>query len=134
MAPKITRFSLSLALVSVCLMALITQGVANGGQATSAKSKTAPEMATATGCVQKGVETGGYFLTADDGKVWELSSRTVKLDKHVGHKVTVSGTEVHRSKTAEAKMETHEKQEAAGKAYADLQVTSLKMVSESCGG
>jgi hypothetical protein len=137
MAPKIVRLSLSLAtclLVSFCLLALTTPGVAAGQGTSTAKSKTAHQTASLTGCLQKGVEAGGFFLTTEDGKVWELSSGTVRFDKHVGHKVTVAGNEVQKSKTAEAKMESNEKKEADGKAYGDLHVTRLTMVSESCGG
>src|SRR5215470_5735627 len=40
-----------------------------------------------TGCLQKGDEPGGFTLTGDDGKVWELtSSSDVNLADHVGHK------------------------------------------------
>jgi Protein of unknown function (DUF5818) len=85
-----------------------------------------------TGCLQKGGEEGGYILAGDDGSTWELSGKTVKLDEHVGHKVKVSGTHVHESKAHEATMEANEKKESGGKEYADLKVTHLKMVSESC--
>ena len=85
---------------------------------------------TVTGCLQKGVEAGGFFIAGEDGTVWELSG---KVDAtHVGHKVTVSGHVLHRSKTQEAKFSDSEKQESNGKPYADFQVTSLKMVSDSC--
>jgi len=83
-----------------------------------------------TGCLQKGVEPGGFFIASEDGKVWELSG---KVDAaHVGHKVTVKGHVLHRSKTEEAKFADNEKQEANGKPVADFQVTSLKMISDSC--
>jgi len=80
--------------------------------------------------LQKGTEPGGFFIVGEDGKMWELGG---KVDAtHVGHKVTVEGHVQHRSKTEEAKMADSEKQEAGGKPYADFQVTSLKMVSDSC--
>jgi Protein of unknown function (DUF5818) len=83
-----------------------------------------------TGCLQKGVESGGYFIAGEDGTTWELSG---KIDAtHVGHKVTVSGHVRHRSKAEEAKITEHEKQEANSKPYEDLQVASVKMVSDSC--
>jgi len=83
-----------------------------------------------TGCLQKGVEPGGFTITGEDGTVWEL---TGKVDAaHVGHKVTVSGHSVQKSKTDEAKLADDEKQEANGKPYADFRVSSLKMISESC--
>ncbi|MGO9085566.1 MAG: hypothetical protein ACLQBK_10090 [Candidatus Sulfotelmatobacter sp.] len=83
-----------------------------------------------TGCLQKGVEPGGFFLLGEDGTMWELSG---KVDAtHVGHKITVTGHVLHRSAADEAKFSDHEKQESKGKPYADFQVTGLKMVSDSC--
>ena len=83
-----------------------------------------------TGCLQKGIEPGGFFIAGEDGTVWELSGKVEAA--HVGHKVTVKGHVLHRSKAEEAKFADYEKQEAKGKPYADFQVTSLKMVSDSC--
>lgn len=82
-----------------------------------------------TGCLQKGVEAGGFFILGED-RMWELSG---KVDaKHVGHTVTVTGHVLHKAEVKEAKFADSEKQEANGKPYADFQVTSLKMVSDSC--
>jgi hypothetical protein len=36
-----------------------------------------------TGCLQKGDEPGEFSITGDDGKTWDLRSRTVKLSEHV---------------------------------------------------
>jgi hypothetical protein len=83
-----------------------------------------------TGCLQKGVEPGGFTIVGEDGTVWELSG---KVDAaHVGHKVTVKGQVLHRSTADEAKFADNEKQEAKGKPYSDFQVSSLKMLSDSC--
>jgi hypothetical protein len=83
-----------------------------------------------TGCLQKGIEPGGFFILGEDGTMWELSG---KVDAaHAGHKVTVNGHVLHRSAAEEAKFADNEKQESKGKPYADFQVTSLKMVSDSC--
>ena len=98
-------------------------------QESMSKEKTSKPHSV-TGCLQKGVESGGFFIVGEDGKMWELSG---KVDAtHVGHKVTVEGHVEHRSKAAEAKVADSEKQEAAGKPYADFEVTSLKMISDSC--
>jgi hypothetical protein len=119
--------------MSVVAIGLQTvKSAAQDQQTQPATKKPARQSLTVTGCLQKGVEPGGYFITADDGKVWELSSRAVKLDEQVGHKVSLTGYQVHRSKAAEEKMEKSEKAEAAGKEYADMRVTSLNMISESC--
>lgn len=89
---------------------------------------------TITGCLQKGVESnGGFFLISTQGKHWELYPDSgVSLAEHVGHKVTVTGTVAHRSAEQEKVSQPSEKQEMQGKKHADLQVTGLKMVSESC--
>jgi hypothetical protein len=83
-----------------------------------------------TGCLQKGIEPGGFFILGEGGTMWELSGEVDVA--HVGHKVTVNGHVLHRSAAEEAKFADYEKQEAKGKPYADFQVASLKMVSESC--
>ena len=122
---RITRFVLYMApvlFVSVLLVGLGTsKSAAQGG-----------ESLCVTGCLQKGVESGGYFINADDGKVWELSSKSVKLGEHVGHKVTLTGSQVHHSQAFEKKMAKSETSEASGKEFADMHVTGLKMVSDTC--
>ena len=95
-------------------------------QAQDSTSKTT----AVTGCLAKGVESGGYYIAAADGKFWELSG---KIDAtHVGHKVTVQGHVLHRTPAEEAKYADHEKQEANGKPVADFEVSSVKMISDSC--
>jgi hypothetical protein len=119
--------------VSFCLLALSTPGGAAQDQgAAMAKTKAAHETLSVTGCLQKGKEPTGFFITGEDGKNWELFSRKVKLDEHVGHKVTLTGYKVNKSKSTEATKAPSEKAEAAGKEYADMNVKSLTMVSETC--
>jgi hypothetical protein len=89
-----------------------------------------------TGCLQKGDEPCEFSITGDDGKTWDLRSRTVKLSEHVGHKVTVTGVRHHETKAKEAKeekMEKKENKEAGREANADLRITRLKMISGTCG-
>lgn len=102
----------------------------------------APQMAndkaagtqTVTGCLQKGTEAGGFFLISTEGKHWELyTDKDVSLTDHVGHTIAVTGTVAHRSKEQEEKSQPHEKKEIAGKPHNDFQVSSVKMVSETCG-
>jgi hypothetical protein len=90
---------------------------------------------TVTGCLQKGHEAGEFAITGEDGKAWELSSTKVKLDEHVGHQVTITGSVHHESKAEEKAEEKKEgtMEKAAGKEeYGHLRVTDLKMVSETC--
>ncbi len=86
---------------------------------------------TVTGCLKAGSEHGGYYLTTSGGKVYELSGKT-DFSAHVNHTVTVAGQEKMMSKSEESKMADSEKTEAGSKPYADLHVTNLKMVSDSC--
>ncbi len=112
----------SLWLIPLLLLILCPLAV----QAQDSMSKTH----SVTGCLQKGIEPGGVFIVGEDGTMWELSGEVDAA--HVGHKVKVDGHVLHRSKTEEAKFADYERQEAKGKPYADFQVTSLKMVSDSC--
>jgi hypothetical protein len=103
-----------------------------GGQE-AREVQTQKDTQNATGCLQKGEEPNGFVLIGDDGKAWELTAAdSVKLADHVGHKVTVTGSRVHESKTREEKKEKYEKAESGGKEYADLKVNSVEMVSSSC--
>jgi len=95
-----------------------------------AQTKTASERKTVTGCLQKGDEANEFALTGEDGKKYDLSSSAVDLSKHVGHKVTVTGTFKAESYEKE-KGEENEKKEGGSEA-GDIRVTSLKMVSDSC--
>lgn len=109
-----------------CILALALT-LCLGSLAWAAQEKTNNSKAvTVTGCLQKGDEAGEYSITSEDGKRYGLRSKTVGLAKHVGHKVTVTGTHVREEN------EEKEKKESAEGEYADLRVTSLKMISEGC--
>src|SRR6202035_658774 len=111
------------------------QAVAEGkGEPKSEVKSEAKENVTVTGCLQRGGDAGEFSMIARDGKTWELHSANIKLDNHLGHTVTVIGPRTHESKAQE---KAEEKREGVVKAsnkeeYADLDVTSLKMVSETC--
>jgi hypothetical protein len=93
--------------------------------------KPASPETTVTGCLQKGDEPGEVSIMGEDGRNWDLHSTAVKLDQHIGHKVTVTGTMTRESKAEEKK--EGEVENASGKReYGDLRVTSLKMVSKTC--
>jgi len=97
----------------------------------SAQEKSSAGKTTVTGCLQKGDEAGEYSITGEDGKTYELRSKTVKLSQHLGHRVTITGT--LRAESAEkekGEAEEHEKKEAAE--AGDIRVTDLKMVSDKC--
>ena len=129
--------------VLVCLVAVAqstkqdypaTQDTAKTNAQAKQAEKPAKGTMTVTGCLQKGDEVGEFSIAGEDGKVWGLRSSTVKLEDHLGHKVTVAGTASGESK-AEAKKEKKEGEvENASKKeeYRDLSVTSLKMIGDTC--
>jgi Protein of unknown function (DUF5818) len=111
-----------------------TQDTAKTNAQDKQAEKPAKGTTTVTGCLQKGDEAGEFAITGEDGKLWGLRSSTVKLEDHVGHKVTVAGTASGESK-AEAKKEKKEgevENAAQKEEYRDLRVTSLKMISDTC--
>jgi hypothetical protein len=86
-----------------------------------------------TGCLQKGLEPVGFFIIGADNKHWELySGKEVSLADHVGHTVSVKGSVATRSAQQEEKSQPNEKKETGAREHSDLQVSSLKMVSETC--
>jgi hypothetical protein len=116
--------------LSLILFPLFLLGQQGGSMDQSGGSAMSGQTMTATGCLQKGQENGGFYLTDDSGKTWELMGSG--LASHVGHKITVTGTQMQGSKSHETKVESAEKGEAGSNPYADLKVTSVKMVSDSC--
>jgi hypothetical protein len=103
--------------------------------AAQGNQKPATAIKTVTGCLQKGHEPGALSITGEDGKTWDVTSKSVRLDEHVGHQVTLTGSARRESKAQEKAEEKKEGQveKAAGKEeYGDLRVTNLKMVSETC--
>ena len=103
---------------------------------TAAPEKKAEKAShTVTGCLQKADASGEFSITGEDGKTWGLRSTSVKLDQHIGHKVTVTGSTTNESaktEKAEEKKEGQVENAASKTEYADLAVTSLKMISDSC--
>src|SRR6266849_6282244 len=78
------------------------------------------EAVAVTGCLQKRDEAGEYSITSGDGKRYGLRSKPVDLSKHLGHKVTVTGTKMREED------EEKKKNEAGGGEYANLRVTDIK--------
>ena len=134
--PITTRFSLrlaALACLSLCPILLYGQdNMKNDQGSMGQQTASTHHMVNVTGCLKKGSEAGGYYITDENGTTWELSSKTINLAEHVNHVVSVAGHEMSRSKAEEAKTEPSEKTEAGGNKYMDLKVAQLKMVSDSC--
>jgi hypothetical protein len=120
---KLAFWLIPILCLSLCPVALIAQ--------TAAPEKKAEKSQTVTGCLQKGDEAGEFSIKGEDGKTWGLRSTSVKLDQHIGHQVTVTGSTTHETK-AEEKKEGQMQNAGSKTEYADLTVTSLKMVSDTC--
>jgi hypothetical protein len=95
----------------------------------SAQESSGKQMSV-TGCIKQGSDAHGYYLMGQDGKTYELWGKN--LGEHMGHTVTVTGTQAKVSSAMEEKKESAEKSESGGAPVTDLKVTSLKMVSETC--
>src|SRR5258708_4069137 len=124
---KLAFWLIPILCLSLCPVALIAQ--------TAAPEKKAEKSQTVTGCLQKGDEAGEFSIKGEDGKTWGLRSTSVKLDQHLGHQVTITGSTTKESAKTEKAEEKKEGQveNASSKAeYADLNVTDLKMISETC--
>lgn len=78
-----------------------------------------------TGCLQKGATANTFTLTDENGKLWDLRSKSVQLAPHIGHTVTITGTIPQKSNR-------ENKDEGDTSPQNHLRVTNLKMVSESC--
>jgi len=111
--------------VLACVLALGLGSRAWTAQENQTKTKGGNSV-TVTGCLQKGDEAGEYSITGEDGKRYGLRSKSVDLSKHLGHQVAVTGTKMREEN------EEREKKEAGGGEYADLRVTNIKHISETC--
>jgi hypothetical protein len=118
-----TKLSICLALVLFCLCPVLLSAQDNMGMS-------GDKQMSVTGCLKQGTDHGGYYLMAQDGKMYELMGSG--LAAHVNHTVTVTGKQVMLSHSQEEKKEASEKAEAGTGTYIDMKVSSLKMVSESC--
>ena len=95
-----------------------------------------------TGCLSKGTAKDAFNLTSTDGQTYSLTSSTVKLDQHVGHKVTVTGTsagmetgalaDTSAKKHAGMTKDTSITKDAGATSAGALSVNSIKMISAEC--
>ncbi len=108
----------------------------------------AQEPTSVTGCLSKGTAGGTFSISGIDGKAYSLTSTTVKLESHVGHKVTVTGAPaaVETGAVTDTGMakdtgmahdtgmtkDTGMKKETAATGGGALNVTRLTMVSADC--
>jgi hypothetical protein len=114
-----------------CIVLALLVSLTALAQDTTAQPSDESKTKAVTGCLQKGDQADLFSITGEDGKSWDLRSATVKLDEHVGHKVTVAGSPTREAK-AEEKREGQVENAARKEGLGELRVTALKMVSPSC--
>ena len=113
----------ALALAAVCLVVVFSAATAGFAQ-----TKTGDQNTTVTGCLQKGDEANEFAITGEDGRAYQLLNSAVDLSKHVGHKVTITGT--FKAEKREGQSAEYNQQET--KEAGTIHVVTLKMVSKSC--
>lgn len=87
-------------------------------------------LVNVTGCLKK-TASGGYYVSDQQGRTWELSSKKVDLAKQLFHTVSVSGHPSSAVQPQEGKSEQGETPQGENRRLA-LDVTELEMVSNSC--
>jgi hypothetical protein len=135
----IAQFTKGGALLGALMLVGVPLSVAGSAPGdTSQRPQVKPKPVKVTGCLQKADEGDEFVITDKSGKKYELISKSVALAEHVGHTVTVKGTEVaaEAAEKNEAKEEKNEKAEnekaEKEEAHEHVQVTSLAMVSTKC--
>jgi|SRR5208282_1667024 len=94
------------------------------------RTVTTPLQVNVTGCLKKS-PTGSFYVTDQNGRTWELTSKKVDLAQHVFHTVSVSGHPSAGAKTQDGKSEQGQKPGAGSQSFA-LDVVELEMLSPSC--
>jgi hypothetical protein len=112
---------------------------ARGGLAITRTVEQGQQPTTVTGCLAKGKDKDSYTIKGSDGKSYSLTSSTVQLGEHVGHTVTVTGSQgaVETGALKDTGMKKDTSMKNAGAAHdmgagSALTVTNLKMVSAQC--
>src|SRR5882762_3944986 len=125
---RLGRFIVLTAVCMVLGLYLTPAGLADSDK------KSAGTETTVTGCLQKGDEADEFSITGEDGKTYGLRSSSVDLSKHLGHKVTVTGTlkpESAEKEKSESKA-TEAREKKGSMEAGDVTVTDVTMVSDSC--
>jgi hypothetical protein len=126
--------NLKIAVGAIALFLLV--GAAGQATAQDTIKTTHKKTRTLTGCLQKGEDANEYNFTSKESGTWELKSDTVKLGKHVGHTVTITGV-VSNAKAHAMKEDTKDElqehgMDKAATEHGHMTVTDLTMVSDTC--
>jgi hypothetical protein len=88
------------------------------------------QVDSVTGCLQKGNSKDTYSVTDAAGNKHWVMSKTVPLDKHVGHTVTLTGSSMMSMSNSKMGSDSMKMSNKMGDKSMD--VTALTMVSPSC--
>jgi hypothetical protein len=116
---------------SLCSVMLLGQDNTQNSQTAPGRTVRTPLQINITGCLKKNAETGGYYVSDENGRTWELSSKKVDLAAQVFHTVSVSGHPLSGTNTPEGKNEQGQKAKG-GSQQLILDVVLLTMISNSC--
>ena len=106
-----------------------SQSSPSSSQATSQGSGAATQ-ATVQGCLSGSKDN--YTLTDSSGTTYKLTGDTSKLSEHIGHKVEITGNSASASSGAGSSSGTPSSAGAASSGEQSLDVSSVKMISETC--
>ena len=125
-----TKMKSSLAKLFTTLVFASSLGL-RAGLAQNQSGKEPPKAVSVTGCLVKGDEPKEVWLAEKDGTIYGLKSSKIKLNAHLGHKVSVWGYVLAEGKDEVG--EEEQKQNKTGKREtADFRVLTLKMISATC--
>jgi hypothetical protein len=115
-------------ILSLCPLLLAQDNRPNSQKGTGPTVRT-PLQINVTGCLKKNAETGGYYVSDQYGRRWELSSQKLDLSKQLFHTVSVSG---HPMPMANPPAGKSDQGQQAGNQRHALDVVELTMISNSC--
>jgi hypothetical protein len=120
----------SLLAIGLCSLLLFGQDNAQSSQTPPGRTVRTPLQINITGCLKKNAETGGDYVSDQNGRVWQLNSKKVDLAAHLFHTVNVSGHPAPMAVPPAGKSEASQK--AGVSPTTSLDVVELTMVSNSC--
>jgi hypothetical protein len=117
-----------LLLGSILLLSAVF-ALAQYGSQPSGTASSDLSMTTIQGCLAG--STGSYSLTDKSGTTYQLTGDTAKLQAHVGHTISVTGTTTPSAGSASAAGQSGS-MSAPADGQPTFSVTSFKHVSPSC--
>ncbi len=121
----------ALVLLSLSSLGMFAQDNSQSTRSNQGPSVKSGVLVNVTGCLKKNAATGGYYVSDEQGRTWELTSKKVDLSKHIFHVVSVSGHPSAGPQNQEGKSGQGQTPEGGNQRFA-LDVTELEMVSNSC--